>query len=115
MSAGDDHSSRPSIARRFQQPTRWLRTGHPKGVLRRPATSAPTLERRYRRLASAQTDRSATLFGLAPCGVLPATGVAAGAVRSYRTFSPLPTSALRAAAGGMFSVPLIRQVTLPGR
>jgi len=32
----------------------------------------------------------ATLFGLAPCGVLPATGVTAGAVRSYRTFSPLP-------------------------
>ena len=31
-----------------------------------------------------------SLFGLAPCGVLPATGVTAGAVRSYRTFSPLP-------------------------
>jgi len=31
-----------------------------------------------------------TLFGLAPCGVLPATDVATGAVRSYRTFSPLP-------------------------
>ena len=31
-----------------------------------------------------------SLFGLAPCGVLPATGVATGAVRSYRTFSPLP-------------------------
>ena len=33
---------------------------------------------------------SVTLFGLAPCGVLPATDVTAGAVRSYRTFSPLP-------------------------
>src|SRR5256885_109074 len=32
----------------------------------------------------------ATLFGLAPCGVLPATRVTTGAVRSYRTFSPLP-------------------------
>src|SRR3954471_16551492 len=30
------------------------------------------------------------LFGLAPCGVLPATRVTTGAVRSYRTFSPLP-------------------------
>ena len=30
-----------------------------------------------------------SLFGLAPCGVYPATGVTAGAVRSYRTFSPL--------------------------
>jgi len=33
----------------------------------------------------------ASLFGLAPCGVLPATRVATSAVRSYRTFSPLPT------------------------
>jgi hypothetical protein len=31
------------------------------------------------------------LFGLAPGGVYPATGVAIGAVRSYRTISPLPT------------------------
>ena len=30
-----------------------------------------------------------SLFGLAPGGVCPATGVAAGAVRSYRTISPL--------------------------
>src|SRR5206468_8305638 len=35
----------------------------------------------------------APLFGLAPCGVLPATRVATGAVRSYRTFSPLLTIA----------------------
>ena len=32
-----------------------------------------------------------SLFGLAPGGVYPATAVASGAVRSYRTFSPLPT------------------------
>ena len=31
-----------------------------------------------------------SLFGLAPGGVCPAAGVAAGAVRSYRTISPLP-------------------------
>jgi hypothetical protein len=38
---------------------------------------------------------AALLFGLAPCGVLPATRVATGAVRSYRTFSPLlPSSRL---------------------
>jgi len=30
------------------------------------------------------------LFGLAPGGVYPATAVTTGAVRSYRTFSPLP-------------------------
>ncbi len=31
-----------------------------------------------------------SLFGLAPCGVYPAPGVTVEAVRSYRTFSPLP-------------------------
>jgi len=34
----------------------------------------------------------APLFGLAPGGVYPATDVATGAVRSYRTISPLPAS-----------------------
>ena len=70
----------------------------------------------------------ASLFGLAPCGVLPATDVTTGAVRSYRTFSPLPllrslslsvqrategkplcglpTVARSAKVGRMFSVPL---------
>ena len=40
-----------------------------------------------RRLAPAALP---SLFGLAPCGVYPASVVTAGAVRSYRTFSPLP-------------------------
>ncbi len=31
-----------------------------------------------------------SLFGLAPCGVCPARCITAAAVRSYRTFSPLP-------------------------
>ena len=43
-----------------------------------------------------------SLFGLAPCGVYPALDIAAQAVRSYRTFSPLPPLA----RGGMFSVAL---------
>ena len=34
--------------------------------------------------------RTSSLFGLAPCGVCPARGITAAAVRSYRTFSPLP-------------------------
>ena len=33
-----------------------------------------------------------SLFGLAPCGVCHALCITAQAVRSYRTFSPLPTS-----------------------
>ena len=36
-----------------------------------------------------------SLFGLAPCGVYPAPDVTAGAVRSYRTFSPLPCALRR--------------------
>jgi len=32
-----------------------------------------------------------SLFGLAPCGVYPAICLTADAVRSYRTFSPLPS------------------------
>jgi len=44
-----------------------------------------------------------SLFGLAPCGVCPARCITAAAVRSYRTFSPLPRRCRR---GGMFSVAL---------
>jgi hypothetical protein len=46
--------------------------------------------------ASDGPSSSASLFGLAPCGVLPATSVARSAVRSYRTISPLPFAKLRA-------------------
>ena len=57
----------------------------------------------------------APLFGLAPCGVLPAICLTADAVRSYRTFSPLPASAPEGAtAGGIFSVPLVLQVAPTG-
>src|SRR4051794_18165716 len=75
LARDDDHSSRPVIADRLQQPTRKRRTG-------RPVRLSP----------------GASLFGLAPCGVLPATGVTTGAVRSYRTFSPLPSFALDASS-----------------
>src|SRR6266852_5294909 len=44
-----------------------------------------------------------SLFGLAPCGVCPARRITAAAVRSYRTFSPLPEPC---GPGGMFSVAL---------
>ena len=72
----NDHSSSPVITDGIQQPTRRRRTGRP-------------LADRESRGADA------SLFGLAPCGVLPAIRVATDAVRSYRTFSPLPF-ALRA-------------------
>jgi hypothetical protein len=83
----DDHSSSPTIAGGIKQPTRKHRTGRPKGLAAR-----------------------ASLFGLAPCGVLPATRVATGAVRSYRTFSPL-----LAEGGRCIFCATFLQVTLTGR
>ena len=46
------------------------------------------------------------LFGLAPGGVYPAVRVTTNAVRSYRTFSPLPTRHPKMSVGGIFSVAL---------
>ena len=74
LSAGllrqDGHSSGPSIAARLKRPTRRLWRTEPARASGEP--EAPSL------------------FGLAPCGVCPARDIAAAAVRSYRTFSPLP-------------------------
>src|SRR5438874_2015613 len=43
-----------------------------------------------RRAGACPPKRTPSLFGLAPCGVYRALDIAAQAVRSYRTFSPLP-------------------------
>ena len=53
--------------------------------------------------SSGRRPSGASLFGLAPCGVYRALDIAAQAVRSYRTFSPLP---LPGGRGGLFSVAL---------
>ena len=53
-----------------------------------------------------------SLFGLAPCGVCPARRITATAVRSYRTFSPLPRRCRR---GGIFSVALSVEWTRPSK
>jgi hypothetical protein len=45
---------------------------------------------------------NAFLFDLAPCGVCPAVPVTSDAVRSYRTFSPLPRNAGRCIFCGTF-------------
>src|SRR5215470_11818017 len=68
--ARDGHSSGTPVARRLKQPTRTAGSGHRS-------------RNRLRGLAP-------SLFGLAPGGVCRAADVAADAVRSYRTFSPLP-------------------------
>jgi len=52
-----------------------------------------------------------SLFGLAPSGVYPATCVATGAVRSYRTISTLPVPK---DLGGIFSVALAIGSRRPG-
>ena len=78
----DGHSSATPVARRLKQPTR-------TATRTRVGACAPV----------------PSLFGLAPGGVCRAADVAAGAVRSYRTVSPLPRpNATR--RGGLFSVAL---------
>ena len=77
----DGHSSGTPVARRLQQPTRTARSD--------------TIPKRF---ALAREALAPSLFGLAPGGVCRAAGVAAGAVRSYRTVSPLPRYTQRSAA-----------------
>jgi hypothetical protein len=54
------------------------------------------------------------LLGLAPGGVFPATAVAGGAVRSYRTVSPLPSAQYPGTDGGVLSVALSLGSPPPG-
>ena len=77
----DGHSSRTPVARRLQQPTRTGGSGH-----------------RSSRPRACAEGGTPSLFGLAPGGVCRAAGVAASAVRSYRTVSPLPRHTQRSAA-----------------
>ena len=78
----DGHSSGTRIAARLEQPTRTTRPGKGPSPLARKASS---------------------LFGFAPGGACHAVPVAGSAVRSYRTFSPLPATE---AVGGSISVAL---------
>ena len=54
------------------------------------------------------------LLGLAPGGVFPAAAVAGGAVRSYRTISPLPPAGIAGRHGGVLSVALSLGSPPPG-
>jgi hypothetical protein len=54
------------------------------------------------------------LFGLAPGGVFPAAAVTGGAVRSYRTVSPLPPARSSRGRGGVLSVALSLGSPPPG-
>ena len=76
------HSSRRRVtADTHQRPTRRFRhLLEPPVAYRTDTPRRPVL----------QALASPSLFGLAPCGVYPARRLTAPAVRSYRTFSPLP-------------------------
>ena len=76
-----DHSSRRRVTADVQQrPTRRFQPLHGAALRRRADAGHTHCSERV----------PPSLFGLAPCGVYPAFGVAVEAVRSYRTFSPLP-------------------------
>ena len=111
------HSSRRHVtADAHQRPTRRFRH-----LLEPPGRIGPMRSAAWL-LALSVAGALPSLFGLAPCGVYPASGFTAGAVRSYRTISPLPrreswTEGLtlpagpyaletRGSRGGIFSVAL---------
>ncbi len=90
-----DHSSGTPVAGRLKQPTRTTRP-----------TDGPAKE--------ANLFRASFLFGFAPGGACHAADVAAGAVRSYRTLSPLPRLCRAKAEGGLLSVALSLGSPPPG-
>src|SRR5271165_6000647 len=84
----DGHSSGTPVAGRLEQPTRATR----------PTDEAPP---------APEGASASLLFGLAPGGACRAADVAACAVRSCRTLSPLPMRrTLRPSPGGLLSVAL---------
>ena len=84
----DDHSSGPRITAGLKRPTRRLWRAEPA---RAPPPLQTLRTETKNTVRNACSDgESSSLFGLAPCGVCPARGITAAAVRSYRTFSPLP-------------------------
>ena len=103
-SVENDHSSRPGIAAGLKRPTREF--GAP-GRCAHPC---------LRHLSAWHGKGSSRLFGLAPCGVYHAACIAAGAVRSYRTFSPLPRlPAQNGAVSSLWHWPSLRlDAQIPG-
>jgi hypothetical protein len=89
------HSSRRRVAAdTHQRPTRRFRQLHEAPQRRRPVAGDPGQSRLTAsgRCAAPLGSLAVlpSLFGLAPCGVYLASGFTVGAVRSYRTISPLP-------------------------
>ena len=95
---GDGHSSGTFVAERLARPTR--------AAARQARPAAPQIVTRGRRLP--------LLLGLAPGGVCPAAAVAGGAVRSYRTISPLPPMPSHEASHGRRGLAVCFCGTFPG-
>jgi hypothetical protein len=91
---GDGHSSGTPVAERLVRPTR-------------------AAARRFARFPQ-KSGSLPPLLGLAPGGVFPAVAVAGGAVRSYRTVSPLPSAGNSGRTGGVLSVALSLGSPPPG-
>jgi len=96
----DGHSSGTTFARCLEQPTRTASLTLPCGVLALNRTNDPALP---------------SLFGLAPGVVCHAGSVAGPAVRSYRTFSPLPSEAREGEGGRSVLCGTVPGVTPAGR
>ena len=90
IAVDDGYSSRMAVASHLKQPTR-------------TSVQDRTCCKRQRM----------SLHGLAPDGVYHARSVTSSAVRSYRTFSPLPAYPFPA-SGGLFSVALSLGLPPPG-
>jgi len=87
----DDHSSRRRIAAALQQPTRRFRLF--ASSLRSPQNLSAWAHRADTHPPAGECGAVPCLFGLAPCGVYHASLLTQRPVRSYRTFSPLPSAA----------------------
>ena len=93
--------SRPLV--RYQGAVMAIHLGRPlPNASMRPTRAAARRLARHHRIAPRCLP---LLLGLAPGGVFPAAAVAGGAVRSYRTVSPLPRQ-YTTRRGGLFSVAL---------
>jgi hypothetical protein len=99
-SVEDDHSSRRRIATPLKRPTRRFPAAPANRDRNAGERAGPA---RIRGLGLAAGIPS--LFGLAPCGVYPATVLTDGAVRSYRTFSPLPQAVKPTAVSSLWHWP----------
>src|SRR5688500_4619705 len=111
----DDHSSSPGITDGVQQPTRRLRTSRPRPspylVLLRVGFCVPRLSPAARCALTAPFHPYSPSPSVPHCIGLRRSRLPAGTCLAVARIGEQP----RAKAGGIFSVPLIRRVSPPGR